>query len=81
MDKSIDVVTNSSGEIIRSISADIVSFFQNVGIPNMIFFVIHILTIGYILYLRRVIKMQGGPTQILSPPVVNRNIKPPMKEK
>ena len=81
IDKSIDVVTNSSGEIIRSISADIVGFFQNFGIPNMIFFVIHILTIGYILYLRRGIKKLEGPTHILRSPVVNRNIKPPRKEK
>ena len=57
VDKSIDVVTNSSDKIIESISEDIIVFFQGIGIPNVIFFIIHIITIGYIYYLRRTIKI------------------------
>ena len=80
VDKTINVVTNSSDEIIGSLSSDLSQLISHIGIPTIVYFIINLLTIIYVWYLRRIINVylqaHSPPSPTIEPPLVHRDLKP-----
>ena len=83
VDKTIDTVTNASTAIVTTLSEDFNKFIDSVGIPNIVFFIVNILTILYVWYLRRMLisALRTQTTRQLqpilnSPPEIPRHLKP-----